>query len=119
LSVKGSPVGFRWSALDSQNYARCGVKKKEGNMKEFIQDIVKQLFGKREPRAGKLRLTFYAASKMYGFGLTMKTLEDVYRYGEQFEPGKIMRKYTNHSVGIIVKFNPKDKRFVVISCWKG
>ena len=49
----------------------------------------------------------------------MKTLEDVYRYGEQFEPGKIMRKYANYSVGILVKFDPEDRKFVVITCWKG
>jgi len=88
-------------------------------MKKFLQDILHQLLGKHEPRAGKLRLTFYAASKMYGFGLTMKTIEDVYRYGEQFEQGKIMRTYANYSVGILVKFDPRDKRFVVITCWKG
>ena len=88
-------------------------------MKKFLLNIVRQLIGKSEPRAGKFRLTFYAASKMDKHGLTLKTLEDVYRFGNQFEPGKIIRNYSSYSVGIIVKFDPKDHRFVIITCWKG
>jgi hypothetical protein len=77
-------------------------------LKDFLFDIVKQLFWVSTPRQGKLILTRHAHQKMQEYQLTVATLEDTFRYGEAKQlNGKFMiiRKYTFTTVGMYHKYD--------------
>lgn len=96
-------------------------------MKQFLQDIFRQIFGIQKPRTGKVIMTHYAHQKMREHQLAVDTLEDTFRHGEEVKEGKIVRKYANYSVGIYYKLEEtqfhknikSENRYVIITCWKG
>jgi hypothetical protein len=91
-------------------------------LKDFLLDMVKQLFGVSKPRQGKLVLTRHAHEKMREHQLTVATLEDAFRYGEAEEKeGKfiITRKYTFTTVGMYYKHDLASNKYVIVTCWKG
>jgi hypothetical protein len=69
-------------------------------MKQFLTEIINQIFGFQKPRAGKLRLTHYALQRMHEWQLDIKTLEDTFRRGEEVKKEMVIRKYRDYSVGL-------------------
>jgi hypothetical protein len=113
---------------------RDGGRRKRGNMhevlKDFALDMLRQLFGWSHPRGGKLVLTRNALHKMHEFQIEMDTLADAFKHGEAIQKGdkmQITRNYANYSVGLWYKtiYTPfhknlkSEKRFLIITCWKG
>jgi len=99
-------------------------------MKQFLLEILRQLFGWGTPRDGKLVLTRNAFHKMRDYQLDDKTLIDTFRYGKEVSRGdkmQVTRKYANYSVGLWYKtvYTPfhhnlkLEKRYLIITCWKG
>jgi hypothetical protein len=98
-------------------------------LKDFVLDIIRQLFGWSKPRGGKLVFTRNAFQKMHDYQLDEKTLVDTFKHGELVHKGdkmQITRKYANYSVGLWYKtiYTPfhhnlkSEKRYLVITCWK-
>jgi hypothetical protein len=109
------------SALTQSNFsAGCGGRKKKGNihMKEFVLDILRQVFGLSKPREGSLIFTRYSYMKMTGYGLDVKTLVDVYRNGKEVKRGMIVKNFGKFHVGIVVKPDVNTDKFLLITCWK-
>jgi len=88
-------------------------------IKDFLVDMVRQLFGVSKPRSGKLILTRNAVNRMHEHQLNEKTLQDVFTHGEEFKKGKITRKYANYSVGLYYKLDQAENKYIVTTCWKG
>jgi hypothetical protein len=91
-------------------------------LKDFLFDIVRQLFWVSKPRQGKLILTRHAHQKMQEHQLTVETIKDAFRYGEaQDKDGKfiITRKYTFITVGMYYKHDLASNKYVITTCWKG
>ncbi len=99
-------------------------------MKHFLLDIFRQLLGWSKPQDGKLVFTRNAFHKMRDYQLTEQTLLDTFKHGEVVHKGdkmQVTRRYANYSVGLWYKtiYTPlhhnlgSEKRFLVITCWKG
>jgi hypothetical protein len=88
-------------------------------LKDFLLDMVRQLFGFSKPRQGKLILTRNALAKMHEHQLTITTLRNVFTYGEENKKGRIIRKYADYSVGIYYKLDEANNKYVITTCWKG
>ena len=91
-------------------------------LKEFIFDMIRQLFGWSKPREGEIIYTPYTLQKMREYGLDTATLEDVFRHGVG-NRNKIVQRYSNLTVGIYyktVKRKPflSQPRYVITICWK-
>jgi hypothetical protein len=50
-------------------------------IKDFIFDMIRQIFGWSKPRVGEIIVTQYTRQKMREYGLDIATLEDIFRYG--------------------------------------
>jgi hypothetical protein len=88
-------------------------------LKDFLLDIVRQLFGVSKPRQGKLILSRNALNRMHEHQLTIETLRDVFTHGEEDKKGRIIRTYANYSVGLYFKHDEATGKFVITTCWKG
>jgi hypothetical protein len=99
-------------------------------LKDFLVDMLRQLFGWNTPRDGKLVFTRNAFTKMHDFQLDEKTLVDTFKHGEEVHKGdkmQITRTYANYSVSLWYKviYTPihhnlrSEKRYLIITCWKG
>ena len=91
-------------------------------IKDFTNDVLKQLFGWTKPREGKIILTRYTIERMREYGLDFETLEDVFRYGKG-NSRKIIQKYANVIVGLYYKvekskYKPTENIYVITTCWK-
>ena len=91
-------------------------------IKDFIFDIIRQIFGWSKPRVGEIILTPYTMQKMREYGLDIATLEDVFRHGVG-KKHKIVQRYSNAIVGLYfkaVKSKPfqSQPRYVITTCWK-
>jgi hypothetical protein len=94
---------------------------------DFLRDGINQVFGWDTWRKGKLVLTRRAFTKMQEYHLDTETLEDTFRQGVEVETGKIVQDYINYSVGMYyvrdekyINFkNPAEKRYLIVTCWKG
>ena len=87
--------------------------------KDFLMDMVRQLFGWSTPRQGRLRLTRTAVNRMHEYQLDGETLKDVFRHGEEQKGQKITRQYANYSVGIYYTYDTAEDTYVITTCWKG
>jgi hypothetical protein len=110
------------SALTSVNFSAVGWVEKERSMKkivfELLSDVVDQIFGVKPAKRGRLGITFYGLNRANEYGLTLKDLEEVFRYGEQINPEMQVRQYQNYSIGITYKYHAGDDRYMIITCWK-
>jgi hypothetical protein len=88
-------------------------------LKDFMFDMLRQLFGFSKPRQGKLVLSRNALTRMHEHQLTIETLRDVFTYGEEDMPGRIIRKYSEYSVGLYYKLDQQSSKYVITTCWKG
>jgi len=88
-------------------------------MKEFAKDILRQLFGLSKARDGKIVFSRLTVSRMNEYGLTGKTLLDVFRFGKEEKPGMIVQKYYEYSVGIYYKYDHEEGKYLITTCWKG
>ena len=91
-------------------------------VKEFIFDIFRQIVGWSKRREGVIIPTPYTLRKMSEYGVSIATLEDVFRYGQR-KNYKIVRRYANSTVGLYFKtVNNKryksNQRYVITTCWK-
>ena len=91
-------------------------------IKDFIFDIIRQIFGWSKPRVGEIIVTPYTMRKMREYGLDIATLEDVFRHGVG-NKHKIVQRYSNAIVGLYfkaVKSKPHQSqpRYVIATCWK-
>jgi hypothetical protein len=82
--VNGFPTGrtLPCSSIDNANSLRLmwGQKKEREFMKEFMLDILRQVFGWNKPRKGNLIFTRYSYNKMGEYGLDVKTIREVFRW---------------------------------------
>jgi hypothetical protein len=62
-------------------------------MKEFMLDILRQVFGWSKPQDGSLIYTRYSYNKMNEYDLDVKTLHNVYRTGREVKRDMIVKKY--------------------------
>ena len=90
--------------------------------KEFIFDMIRQVFGWSKPRVGEIIVTPYTMQKMREYGLDIATLEDVFRHGVG-KRHKIVQRYSRTTVGIYfksIKSKPfqSQPRYVITTCWK-
>jgi hypothetical protein len=67
---------------------------------DFLLDTLEQIFGVKTPKSGKLGITYWGMKRMNEYQLTLKDLEDVFRYGEEVKPEMIIRKYQNYQIGL-------------------
>jgi len=101
-------------------------------MNELIRGLgreaLRQLFGLKQPRNGKIVLTRYAFQKMTDYKLDRETLENAFRHGKESRRGKITHKYTRYSVGLYyIRLGSPIQRpqsapgdtFLITTCWKG
>jgi hypothetical protein len=88
-------------------------------LQDFLLDMVRQLFSISKSRQGKLILTRNALNRMHEHQLDTKTLEDVFRHGEEDKPNRIIRKYAQYSVGMYYKHDLATNKYVITTCWKG
>ena len=88
-------------------------------LKDFLFDMLRQLFGFSKPRQGKLILSRNALTRMHEHQLTIDTLRDVFTYGEEDKKGRIIRTYAEYSVGIYYKLDQQSNKYVITTCWKG
>ena len=86
--------------------------------KDFLMDMVRQLFGWSKPRQGRLMLTRRAFIRMRQNQLDAATIRDVFRHGER-QGEKITRQYMNYSVGLYFIYDAADGTYVITTCWKG
>jgi hypothetical protein len=87
-------------------------------MKQILLDILRQLFGIQEPRAGKLVMTHRATTEMYQNGLNTEILKDVFRYGTETRPGLIVRKYAKYTVGLYYKYDIVEENYKITFVYK-
>jgi len=87
-------------------------------LKDFVLDMLRQLFGWGKPREAKLILSRHALNKMHEHQLDTATLRDVFRTGERTGE-KITRRYPNYSVGLYYKYDEAKHAFIITTCWKG
>ena len=87
-------------------------------MKEFIKDILRQLFGIQKPRAGKLELTYRATNEMYRNGLNTEILKDVFKFGTEAKKGLIVRKYAKYTVGLYYKYDEAEEAYNITFVYK-
>ena len=87
-------------------------------LKDFLMDMVRQVFGWSTPRRGRLMLTRRAFIRMRQYHLDAETLIDVFRHGER-QGEKITRQYANYSVGLYFIYDAADGTYVITTCWKG
>jgi hypothetical protein len=80
-----------------------GQKKERKYMKEFMLDILRQVFGWSKPQDGSLIYTRYSYNKMNEYDLDVKTLHNVYRTGREVKRDMIVKKYGRFHIGIVVK----------------
>jgi hypothetical protein len=93
------------------------------------REALRQLFGLREPRGGKIVLSRHAFQKMTEYQLDRETLENAFRHGRKSQGGKIIHKYARYSVGLYYKRldSPLQKSlqtqpettYLITTCWKG
>jgi len=91
-------------------------------IKDFIFDMIRQLFGWSKPRVGEIIVTPYTKQKMKEYGLDIATLEDVFRHGEG-KKHKIVQRYANSIVGLYYKTVKQtrfqaESRYIITTCWK-
>ena len=91
-------------------------------VKDFTNDMFRQLFGWSKPRQGKIILTPYAIEQMREYELDFETIEDVFRHGEG-KAHKIVQKYATVTVGLYYKVEKSKNKsseytYVIITCWK-
>jgi hypothetical protein len=86
-------------------------------LKDFLMDMVRQLFGWSTPGRGRLMLTRRAFIRMRQYQLDAATLKDVFRHGERHGE-KIIRQYANYSVGLYYIYDAADGTYVITTCWK-
>jgi hypothetical protein len=91
-------------------------------LKDFIFDMIRQLFGWSKPREGEIITTPYTLQKMREYGLDIATLEDVFRHGVG-NKHKIVQRYINVTVGIYyktVRRKPFQSQplYIITTCWK-
>ena len=88
-------------------------------MKDFVKDILRQLFGFKKARNGKIMFSRLTVSRMNEYGLTGKTLVNVFRFGIEEKPGMITQKFYEYSVGIYYKYDYAEGKYIITTCWKG
>ena len=74
-------------------------------MKEFILDILRQLFGLAKPRSGKIKFSKLSESRMNEYGISPKTIQNIFRFGVQKKPGMITQKFSTYSIGLYFKYD--------------
>ena len=91
-------------------------------MKEFLRDILRQVFGLTKPRTGNIVLSRHAFKKMEEYGMDYNTILDSFRYGEGITPTMIIHKYVNYKVGMYYKqdgISPNGKHmYLILTVWK-
>ena len=90
--------------------------------KDFIFDMIRQIFGWSKPRVGEIIVTPYTLQKMREYGLDIATIESVFRYGVG-KKHKIVQRYSHAIIGLYfkaVKSKPyqSQPRYVIMTCWK-
>jgi hypothetical protein len=86
--------------------------------KSWINDILKQLFGKSPSRSGDILISRHAYIKMREYGLTEKYIKDVFAHGEMIKKNMIIRKYNGYQIGLIFDYDEEAPVNIIISCWK-
>ena len=91
-------------------------------IKDFIFDIIRQIFGWSKPRVGEIIVTPYTMRKMREYGLDIATLEDVFRHGVG-NKHKIVQRYSSVTVGIYYKSLKRkphqlQPQYLITTCWK-
>jgi hypothetical protein len=90
---------------------------------EFLEQAIDQAFGTQPARKGKLGITWFGQKKMFDEDLSYKTLEEVFRYGEEIQQDTdkdihmIVQKYKDCSVGLTAQYHSRDDRYMIINCW--
>jgi hypothetical protein len=90
---------------------------------EFLEQTLDQLFGMKPAKKGKLGITYFGLKKMKDEGLDYKTLEEVFRYGEEIKQDKdhnmhmLVRKYKEYTVGLTCQYHREDERYMITNCW--
>jgi len=99
--------------------------------KEFIKgifsEVFRQLFGLQKRRGGKLILTRHTLQKMGEYKVDQEILEGAFRYGIEYNRGKILRKFGRYSVGLyyktymlpVNKANQVEETYLITTCWIG
>jgi hypothetical protein len=88
-------------------------------LKDFLLDMLRQLFGFSKPRRGKLILSRNALTRMHEHQLATATIRDVFTHGDEDKKGRIIRHYAQYSVGIYYKLDEANNKYVITTCWKG
>ena len=91
-------------------------------LKDFLFEIIRQVFGWSKPRGGEIITTPYTRQKMREYGLDIATLEDVFRHGAG-KKHKIVQRYSHAIIGLYfkaVKSKPHQSqpRYIAMICWK-
>jgi hypothetical protein len=87
-------------------------------MKEFLLDIMRQLFGLTRPRQGEIEFSQFTISRMSEYGISGKTIQNVFRFGIEKKPNMIIQKFSAYSVGIYYKYDHAEGKYIITTCWK-
>lgn len=87
-------------------------------MKEFLKDLLRQLFGLQKPREGKVELTRRAVTEMLNNGLYPELIEQAFRTGIEVRSGVIVKKFQKYIVGIYYKYDITEEVYKVLFCYK-
>jgi hypothetical protein len=107
-------LGFQ-KAIFAKNGSKPKLAKVLTNMKQFLLDILRQLFGTNS-RKGKLTISWFANVQMNDLHLDLDTIEDVFRKGRKVE--SIVQSYGDYSISISYRWDENKKQYVITSVRK-
>jgi hypothetical protein len=96
-------------------FARPSKERKKGKqitMKQFIKDILRQLFGVRLKKS-KLIITYWANVQKTDLGLDMNTIQEVFETGR--ESKSKVKSYGGYSISVSYKWDENKHHYVITS----
>lgn len=87
-------------------------------MKEFLVDILRQVFWLSKPRSGKIELTRRATTEMLNNGLYPEIIADIFKYGVEIRKEVIVRKYPSFIAGLYYKYDSIEDIFRITFVFK-
>jgi hypothetical protein len=95
-----------------------GRKKEREYMKEFVLDILRQVFGLSKPRSGRIELTRRATTEMLNNGLYPEIIADTFKYGIEVRKEVIIKKYQYYTAGLYYKYDGIENLYRITFVFK-
>jgi hypothetical protein len=110
-------------ALNGLAWGFASLAPQKSERKEIMNNMTQGIiFYTGKQRIGKLQITRLCFMRMNQYGITTDELEEVFRYGNEIEEGKI--EYGEIGLFYVLddtrlfRGNLEDNKFIIITCWK-